>query len=252
MNLTRRSAALTATVLLAPLASVLMSAAPASAHGWVTNPPSRQDQCATGAVANCGGVAYEPQSVEAPKGARTCSGGSGYTALDNDGAGWRVTSIGSTASFTWRNTAAHRTLNWQYYVDGQLHQTISGNASQPPSTVSHTLTNLPAGRHKVLSVWNIYDTANAFYACIDVNVGGGGTPPTTPTTPPTTPTTPPTEPTTPPPAGTCAAAWSASAVYTSGAAVSHDGHNWSARWWTQGEEPGAAGQWGVWQDKGAC
>jgi predicted carbohydrate-binding protein with CBM5 and CBM33 domain len=24
----------------------------------------------------------------------------------------------------------------------------------------------------VLAVWNIADTANAFYACIDVNIGG--------------------------------------------------------------------------------
>ena len=246
MNLRTRSAALAAAVVTAPLVSVALPASPASAHGWVTNPPSRQDQCATGAVSNCGGVAYEPQSVEAPKGARTCSGGSGFTALDNDNAGWRVADVGSTASFTWRKTAMHRTLNWQYYVDGQLHQTISGNASQPPSTVSHTLTNLPAGRHKVLSVWNIYDTPSAFYACIDVNVGGGAT------TPPTPPTTPPTGPTTPPPTGACAAGWTASGVYTSGAAVSHKGHNWSARWWTQGEEPGAAGEWGVWQDKGAC
>ncbi|GAA4607883.1 chitin-binding protein [Actinoplanes octamycinicus] len=237
MKINKRSAATAAAVMVAPLAAVLAPAPPAAAHGWITSPPSRQDQCATGTVSGCGQVAYEPQSVEAPKGARTCSGGSGFTVLDNDNAGWKATDIGSSAAFTWRNTAAHRTLNWQYYVDGQLHQTISGNASQPPSTVSHTLTGLPAGRHKILSVWNIYDTANAFYACVDVNVGGtgGGGGPTTP-----------------PPTGDCTTAWSASAVYTGGATVSHAGHNWTARWWTQGEEPGTAGQWGVWQDKGAC
>ncbi|WIN00332.1 lytic polysaccharide monooxygenase [Actinoplanes oblitus] len=241
MKIDKRSAATAAAVMLAPLAAVLVPSAPAAAHGWITSPPSRQDQCATGAVTGCGEIAYEPQSVEAPKGARTCSGGSGFTVLDNDNAGWKVSDIASTTAFTWRNTAAHRTLNWQYYVDGQLHQTISGNASQPPSTVSHTLTNLPAGRHKILSVWNIYDTANAFYACVDVNVGGGGGGPSTPPTSPSTP-----------PSGNCVTAWSASAVYTGGATVSHAGHNWTARWWTQGEEPGTGGQWGVWQDKGAC
>ncbi|BCJ47803.1 hypothetical protein GCM10010168_21620 [Actinoplanes ianthinogenes] len=235
MKITTRSAAVAATVLLAPMAAVLATTAPATAHGWITSPPSRQDQCATGAVSGCGQIAYEPQSVEAPKGATTCSGGSGFTVLDNDNAGWKVSDIGSNATFTWRNTAAHRTLNWQYYVDGRLHQTISGNASQPPSTVSHTITNLPAGRHKILSVWNIYDTANAFYACVDVNVGGGGGGPTTP-----------------PPTGNCTAAWSATAVYTGGTTVSHAGHNWTARWWTQGEEPGTGGEWGVWQDKGVC
>src|SRR5688500_9090594 len=117
MKLKTRLVGLVAAVTVAPLASVIMVAAPASAHGWVTSPASRQDQCATGAVSNCGGVRYEPQSVEAPKGARTCSGGSGFTVLDNDNAGWRVADIGSTAAFTWRNTAAHRTANWQYYVD---------------------------------------------------------------------------------------------------------------------------------------
>ncbi|MEU9841419.1 glycoside hydrolase family 19 protein [Actinomadura sp. NPDC048032] len=50
-------------------------------------------------------------------------------------------------------------------------------------------------------------------------------------------------------AAACAAAWSSSAVYTGGAAVSYNGHNWSAKWWTQNETPGRAD---VWADKGAC
>ncbi|MEU8633429.1 family 20 glycosylhydrolase [Amycolatopsis sp. NPDC048633] len=53
--------------------------------------------------------------------------------------------------------------------------------------------------------------------------------------------------------GTCAnPAWSASQVYTGGNVVSHNGHKWTAGWWTQGEEPGTTGQWGVWTDNGAC
>ncbi|MGK3202643.1 family 20 glycosylhydrolase [Amycolatopsis sp. MEPSY49] len=53
--------------------------------------------------------------------------------------------------------------------------------------------------------------------------------------------------------GTCAdPAWSASQVYTGGNVVSHNGHKWTAKWWTQGEEPGTTGQWGVWTDNGAC
>ena len=52
--------------------------------------------------------------------------------------------------------------------------------------------------------------------------------------------------------GTCAApAWSASSVYTGGAKVSHAGHTWSARYWTQGNTPGAS-EWGPWADAGAC
>ncbi|MGW3191092.1 glycosyl hydrolase family 18 protein [Streptomyces ardesiacus] len=49
-----------------------------------------------------------------------------------------------------------------------------------------------------------------------------------------------------------AAPWSAGAVYTGGQQVSHQGHTWKAKWWTTGEEPGTTGQWGVWQDLGAC
>ncbi|MDK9495308.1 chitinase [Streptomyces katrae] len=50
----------------------------------------------------------------------------------------------------------------------------------------------------------------------------------------------------------CAGAWSSSAVYTGGASASYGGHNWQAKWWTQGETPGTTGQWGVWSDQGAC
>ncbi|WP_406349441.1 glycosyl hydrolase family 18 protein [Streptomyces sp. NBC_00144] len=81
-------------------------------------------------------------------------------------------------------------------------------------------------------------------------------PPTTPpptTPPPTTPppTTPP--PTTPPPSGTCTSpSWSASEVYVGGKQISWKGHNWKAKWWTTNEEPGTTGDWGAWQDLGAC
>ncbi|MEU9028877.1 glycoside hydrolase family 19 protein [Streptomyces sp. NPDC048383] len=50
----------------------------------------------------------------------------------------------------------------------------------------------------------------------------------------------------------CAGAWASSAVYTGGGTVSHNGRNWQAKWWTQGETPGTTGQWGVWSDQGVC
>ncbi|MEU3728875.1 glycosyl hydrolase family 18 protein [Streptomyces sp. NPDC033538] len=54
-------------------------------------------------------------------------------------------------------------------------------------------------------------------------------------------------------AGQCAApAWAAAAEYGSGSTVSHEGHSWKSKWWTKGEEPGTTGEWGVWQDLGAC
>ncbi|WP_459965103.1 right-handed parallel beta-helix repeat-containing protein [Paenibacillus sp. JCM 10914] len=49
-----------------------------------------------------------------------------------------------------------------------------------------------------------------------------------------------------------AAPWNASSSYSGGAEVTHAGKLWKAKWWTSGEEPGTTGQWGVWEDKGAC
>jgi chitinase len=70
-------------------------------------------------------------------------------------------------------------------------------------------------------------------------------------TPPSTP--PPTTPPTSPPGGTCTVGeWTASAVYVGGNEVAHNGHKWKAKWWTTNEEPGTTGEWGVWQDEGAC
>jgi len=66
--------------------------------------------------------------------------------------------------------------------------------------------------------------------------------------PPTS--TPPTSPTNP---GTCTAAeWQKATVYVGGNVVSHKSHKWTAKWWTQGEEPGTTGPDGVWTDNGAC
>ncbi|GAB7042766.1 MULTISPECIES: glycoside hydrolase family 19 protein [Catenuloplanes] len=52
-------------------------------------------------------------------------------------------------------------------------------------------------------------------------------------------------------AAECASPYSASAVYWGGNTASFGGHNWRAKWWTQGEQPSAAGT-GVWEDQGAC
>ncbi|GHA99683.1 MULTISPECIES: glycoside hydrolase family 19 protein [Streptomyces] len=50
-------------------------------------------------------------------------------------------------------------------------------------------------------------------------------------------------------AAACAPAWNSSAVYWGGGAASYNGHNWSAKWWTQNEAPGTAD---VWADQGSC
>ncbi|WP_127497707.1 chitinase [Actinoplanes solisilvae] len=54
-------------------------------------------------------------------------------------------------------------------------------------------------------------------------------------------------------AAACAPAWSASAVYVGGNSASQNGHNYTAKWWTQNESPAAhSGQWDVWADNGVC
>ncbi|WP_030781450.1 glycoside hydrolase family 19 protein [Streptomyces sp. NRRL S-920] len=50
-------------------------------------------------------------------------------------------------------------------------------------------------------------------------------------------------------AAECASPWNASAVYTGGKSASYNGHNWTAKWWTQNETPGRSD---VWADQGTC
>ena len=54
----------------------------------------------------------------------------------------------------------------------------------------------------------------------------------------------------------CAAAWSAGAVYTAGNQASENGINYTANWWTQGNDPatnnGGSGSGQPWTSNGAC
>jgi hexosaminidase len=63
-----------------------------------------------------------------------------------------------------------------------------------------------------------------------------------------------TSPTTPPPPGTCAApAWNAATAYVGGSVVSYNGRTYTAKWWTQGEQPDThSGPSDVWRNDGAC
>ncbi|MCA1219468.1 lytic polysaccharide monooxygenase auxiliary activity family 9 protein [Streptomyces sp. 8L] len=157
---------------IAPVLAVVLPATSASAHGYVSNPPSRQAQCAAGTV-SCGDIKYEPQSVEGPKGLKSCSGGNArFAELDDDSKGWTVTPVSTTTTFTWTLTARHATSTWQYFVGDREIAEFNDNGAIPGATVSHQVNfGDLRGKQKVLAVWNIADTANAFYTCIDVNVG---------------------------------------------------------------------------------
>jgi len=222
------------------VAALLVSmflAAPAQAHGYISNPPSRQAMCAQGRVANCGDIIWEPQSVEAPKGSMQCNGGgSRFAVLNDNSRNWPATSVGQNVTFNWVITARHATSTWEYFVGNTRIAVFDDRGAQPGSTKAHNV-NLGGrtGRITVLARWNVADTPMAFYACVDLQVGGSGGNPDPDPDPPT-----------------CGDPWNAGTVYNGGAVVSYNGRKWQAQWWTQGEAPGTTGQWGVWRDQGAC
>ena len=76
-----------------------------------------------------------------------------------------------------------------------------------------------------------------------------------PTASPTRTTSPTTSPSASPttPAGCTAPAWNATTAYVGGTSVSYNGHTYTSKWWTQGEQPDThSGQFDVWTDKGPC
>jgi predicted carbohydrate-binding protein with CBM5 and CBM33 domain len=220
------------------IGSSLAVVSPAFAHGYVSTPPSRQALCASGAVADCGQIQFEPQSVEAPKGRQSCDGGvSTWSVLSDESRTWPAKSVGTSVTFTWVMTARHRTADWQYFIGGTKVATVDGGNAQPDAVVSHKidLSKFP-GRHTVLAVWNIGDTANAFYSCVDLNVGGGSS--STPTTAPTTsaPTTsapatsaPTTAAATTAPPVSSGSAWAAGVSYKTGDVVTYRGGRYQCR-----------------------
>ena len=215
-----------------PCLFVMLPMAFANAHGYISNPPSRQAQCADGVV-QCGPIKYEPQSVEGPKGLRSCSGGlPQFAELDDDSKPWVATPVGKTVSFTWTLTAQHRTADWEYYIGATRVASFDGNNAMPGVSFTHTVDlSQFGGRQKLLAIWNIGDTANAFYSCVDLQLGGGGgnggQPPSAPIALPPNAIPPPTAATPAPspvraPAG-AAQAWAAGSKYGVGDTVTYNG-----------------------------
>src|SRR5205823_8325057 len=100
---------------------------------------------------------------------------------------------------------------------------------------------------------------NATNGSASTCTGGTGTPsPTGSRSPSRSPSPSPTGTRTPTPTptgtgggGCTLPAWNASTAYVGGQQVSYVGHNWTAKWWTQGDIPGNNSQ-GVWTDNGPC
>lgn len=159
------------------LATLQTVVTPVSAHGYVTFPPSRQARCRAGEIPNCGDVRYEPQSVEAPKGSFLCNGnGARFHELNDDtlfeNHFLNVPSGVDTLIFEWTLTAPHRTTTWDYIAitDGDLFLDVfDSHNTTPPFIVTHEVhLRGITGRQTVLARWNIGDTINAFYSCVDL------------------------------------------------------------------------------------
>ncbi|MEG0260028.1 MAG: lytic polysaccharide monooxygenase [Lysinibacillus sp.] len=222
----------------------------ADAHGYVSKPESRGLLCKTGANVDCGGVQYEPQSLEAPgnfpiggPADGKIAGANVFPKLDEQSKyRWTKVPMKSGAyTFEWTLTAAHAAAKWDYYItkqgwnpdqpikraDLELFCSTNDGGKRPPSNVKHNC-NVPerSGYQIILAVWSIADTPNAFYNVIDANFDGTTIPPTNP------------DPVNPNPNS-----WSSTQVYVGGNTVTYNGSSYKAKWWTQGDKPDNSAVW---------
>ncbi|SDZ29973.1 chitin-binding protein [Micromonospora pattaloongensis] len=234
----RRSIAYPLAAVGAMLSTLAVAPTPAQAHGYVSFPPSRQALCAQGKVANCGPIQFEPQSVEGPKGLKSCNAGlAPFSVLNDDSRAWPATSVGTSVTFSWVLTARHRTTTWQYFIGDRMVAQFDDGNTIPQATVTHRVDLSGfSGRQKLLAVWNIGDTPMAFYSCVDLQIGGGAAPaPQQPAPAPTSrPSTPP--PAAPAPAPTTAAparpggtAWAPRQNYRVDDVVAYEGRSYRCR-----------------------
>lgn len=133
---------------------------------------------------------------------KLCAGGQElFKGFDLSRADWPATAyspgVDGKYEFRYNATAPHRTLNWTFFLtrDGwnpassplrwsdleQVQQLGPGQMVTSGKTYTMKL-DLPrrAGKHVLYSIWQRSDSPEAFYACSDVDFGGGTTPPATP------------------------------------------------------------------------
>lgn len=278
----------------------LLAAGQAFAHGYISSPKSRYIQCAQNGIENpthpaCiaakaagNGGLYTPQEVAVggvkdnheffiPDG-RLCSANrSNLFGMDLARTDWPATSVTpGPRTFTWTNTAAHKTTYFRYYItkEGYNHSQPlrwsdlvlihdSGKADQ--EAVSNHVVNLPqrTGRHIVYSIWQRdweRDAAEGFYQCVDVDFGGGTTSSVASSSSVKSSSSVPSSSSVATTSSsvsndTCASlpAWNASTSYTNPQQVKHNNKRYQANYWTQGNDPTTnAGQYSYWLDLGAC
>ncbi|WP_421282073.1 N-acetylglucosamine-binding protein GbpA [Aeromonas taiwanensis] len=188
-------------------ALTLLASGGALAHGYISQPESRNYLCKTGGNIQCGAIQWEPQSLEAPSGfpaggpadGQIASAGHPQFGELNAQTSDRWTKRNVQAgpfAISWTFTANHATRNWRYYLtrqDWNPNQpltrdsfdlvpfcVIDGGMVQPPKQVTHNCT-LPerTGYQLILGVWEVGDTTNSFYNLIDARFKDDGQPPLT-------------------------------------------------------------------------
>ncbi|PGH84899.1 chitin-binding protein [Bacillus thuringiensis] len=199
-NMKMNKKSLGAVALTAGIIGTTLSPQNAYAHGFVEKPGSRSALCSPtyGALnVNCGNIMYDPQSLEAPKGfpqsgpvdgkIASAGGAFGGTLDEQTVERWfKNTITGGENTFTWKFTAPHLTSKWHYYItktDWNPNKELTRADFEPIGTVQHDGSaasnnethkiNVPtdrSGYHVILAVWDVADTANAFYNVIDVNL----------------------------------------------------------------------------------
>lgn len=190
--------------------SLLISGS-ALAHGYISEPPSRDYVCQKDGLSEdfCGAAKYEPQSVgESPKGFPSIGtppdgklvSGNGPTAYMGEKLNIQdATRYAKTKmqpgknTFTWHFTAAHKTTDFKYFItkqDWDANKPLTRDAfeltpfcvvpgyneipAQSGENVTHTC-EVPerSGYQIIYASWEVYDTANSFYKTIDVDFDGG-------------------------------------------------------------------------------
>ncbi|MBY0600191.1 lytic polysaccharide monooxygenase [Bacillus bingmayongensis] len=214
-KLSKSKKGVSAAILAAGIIGITAVPESAYAHGFVEKPGSRAALCSQNYGAlnlNCGNVMYEPQSLEARKGfpqdgptdGKIASAGGlfgGILDQQTPDRWFKNTITGGANTFTWKYTATHPTSKWHYYItkkgwdpnkpltraDLEPIGTVEHDGSQATNNLTHTI-NVPtdrSGYHVILAVWDVYDTSNAFYNVIDVNLVNNETPDTEAPTQPT-------------------------------------------------------------------
>ncbi|WP_455817628.1 N-acetylglucosamine-binding protein GbpA [Pseudomonas cerasi] len=180
--------------------STLLMSAGALAHGYVSEPASRDLLCQKGVNKDCGAAQYEPQSVgESPKGfpaagtppdGKLVSGNGGSESLgtllnaqSSDRWAKHKMKAGKN-TFKWHFTAVHATQDWKYFITKQDWNpnkpltrdsfelvpfcVVPGNQQLPATDVSHEC-HVPerSGYQVIYANWEVSNTQNTFYKVID-------------------------------------------------------------------------------------